>query len=251
MIYIHKVLPYFFYPITIILVLMIIAVIYKKRTPLVAAIFLLLVTSSPIFSDALWDALEEGQLRKLPSAVQAADAVVILSGMMGVVKSANGSVFEWSDPDRFFGGIELMRAGKAPSIIFTGGKLPWQGDVKTEGEILSDYAITYGIKPEQIQITTDVENTKDEAMAVKEILRKNNLNRIILVTSSFHMPRASRLFVQEGIEVQEYGVDSKVEVRSRTPMDFLPSAHAFRWTQEAVREFIGRGYYLVRENLAF
>lgn len=31
-------------------------------------------------------------------------------------------MYEWSDPDRFFGGIELMKAGMARKIIFTGGK---------------------------------------------------------------------------------------------------------------------------------
>ena len=48
-----------------------------------------------------------------------------------------GLIYEWSDPDRFFGGIELMKAGKARKIIFTGGKMPWQSDeIKPEGEVL-------------------------------------------------------------------------------------------------------------------
>jgi uncharacterized SAM-binding protein YcdF (DUF218 family) len=60
------------------------------------------------------------------------------------------------------------------------------------------------------------------------------------------MPRASKLFLKEGIEVQTYPVDFKVGISNITPMDFLPSADAFSSFQFSLRELIGRAYYRFR-----
>jgi uncharacterized SAM-binding protein YcdF (DUF218 family) len=136
----------------------------------------------------------------------------------------------------------------AKKIIFTGGKLPWQSEeTKPEGEILSKYASDFfDIPTSQILITKNVENTKDEANAVKEILINSQTQKIILVTSAFHMPRAASLFKKEGIEVQTYPVDFKASIRNLSLIDFLPSADAFNLFQFALRELIGRAYYGLR-----
>jgi hypothetical protein len=67
-----------------------------------------------------------------------------------VVDSTN---IEWGDPDRFFGGIALFKAGKAQKLIFTGGKIPWDKAKKTEGAVLKEYAISNGIPLEKIFVT--------------------------------------------------------------------------------------------------
>jgi uncharacterized SAM-binding protein YcdF (DUF218 family) len=244
MIYIHKILPYALYPITFITLLLIWAAFSKKRLPVIAALFLLVVTSSPIISASLVQYLESDELRKSPADLYMADAIVVLGGMIGHTQGAHGLVYEWSDPDRFFGGIELIKAGVANKIIFTGGKLPWQTyEIKPEGEILSQFASDFGISASQIFVTKNVENTKDEAIAVKEILINFQSQKIILVTSAYHMPRSKKLFENAGIEVQTYPVDYKVGISELTPMSFLPSADAFSSFQFAWRELIGRLYY--------
>jgi len=244
MIYIHKILPYALYPITFITLLLIWAAFSKKRLPVIVALFLLVVTSSPIISASLVRYLECDELRKSPADLYTADAIVVLGGMIGHTQGVHGLVYEWSDPDRFFGGIELIKAGVANKIIFTGGKLPWQlNEIKPEGEILSQFASDFGISASQIFVTKNVENTMDEAIAVKEILINSQSQKIILVTSAYHMPRSKKLFENAGIEVQTYPVDYKVGILELTPMSFLPSADAFSNFQFAWRELIGRFYY--------
>jgi uncharacterized SAM-binding protein YcdF (DUF218 family) len=244
MIYLHKILPYLVYPITFIIIFLIWGSILRKRLPILAALFLLVITSSPIISTGMVQYLERAELRKSPADIQDADAIVVLSGMIAPIQGSNGLMYEWGDPDRFFGGIELMKAGKASKIIFTGGKMPWQSDeIKPEGEVLSKFASEFGIPSSQIILTKNVQNTKDEALAVKEILNNSKTRKIILVTSAFHMPRSKRLFENEGIEVQTYPVDYKVGISELTPMSFLPSADAFQNFQFAWRELIGRLYY--------
>lgn len=247
MIYFHKILPYLLYPITFIVVFLIWGAITRRRLPILIALFLLVITSSPIISTPMVRHLEGGQLRKSSDDIRAADAVVVLSGMIQPVQGLHDLFYEWGDPDRFFGGIELMKARKANYIIFTGGKLPWQSkDIKPEGYILTQFALDFGIPKTQIILTKEVQNTKDEAIAVKEILQKNNANRIILVTSAFHMPRAIKLFEREGIEVQSYPVDFKIGLFELTPMNFLPSAGAFYNFEFSWRELIGKFYYNIK-----
>ena len=85
--------------------------------------------------------------------------------------------------------------------------MPWDKAKKTEGEVLKDYAFSNGIPSNKIFVTKDVENTADEAAAVKELISQSK--RIILVTSAYHMFRAKKLFEKQGFIVIPYKVDYK------------------------------------------
>lgn len=173
-----------------------------------------------------------------------ADAIVVLSGMINQVKSSDGVYPEWGDPDRFFGGIELFKAGKAPKIIFTGGKMPWDTTKLTEGDILKQFAVGQGIHDSAILLTSNVENTADEAKAVFSLIGSNK--KIILVTSAFHMPRSIMHFNKQRFIVDAYPVDYKVNrVSKRTFMDYLPDGDSFRLFNTGYRELIGRLVYFV------
>lgn len=168
--------------------------------------------------------------------------------MLEINEVGDSTYKEWGDPDRFFGGVALFKAGKAQKLVFTGGKMPWDKTKKTEGEVLKEYAISNGIPYEKIFVTKDVENTADEAVAVKELISPSK--RIILVTSAFHMYRAKRLFEKQGFEVIPYKVDYKSE-RNKviTILDFLPSAKYLKNSETGLREIIGRILYTVKVKI--
>ena len=242
MIYFNKLLPYLLYPSTIIIVLLIFAIVSRKRLPTLLALLLFLTTSLPVVSNQMVSYVEGQDLKKSIEDIHSADSIVVLSGMLVQVKTKQGIGYEWADPDRFFGGVELFKAGKATNIIFTGGVSPWQKS-KPEGQILAKIAEEFSVPRSAVIVTKDVQNTFDEANAVIEILSKKNTNKIILVTSAFHMPRASRLFANQGIDVQTYPVDYKSNISDATLIDFLLSADAFFEFQFALRELMGRAYY--------
>lgn len=244
MIYLHKILPVFVMPIMLIIYLLIFALWKKNRWPIYTAIACLYIFSTPIFASNFFQLVEGSELRKTPKDMPNAEAIVVLSGMINQVKSTDGVYPEWGDPDRFFGGIELFKAGKAPKIIFTGGKMPWDITNLTEGEILRLFAIQQGMPDSAILITSNVENTADEAKAVKSLIGGNK--KIILVTSAYHMARSKRLFEKQGFSVVDYSVDFKVDrISKRTFMCYLPDADSFRLLNTAYREIIGRLIYSV------
>ena len=245
MIYLHKILPTFVLPIMLVIILILIGLIKNKKKLIYIAIGLLYIMSTPIFSNNFFKLVEGSEYRKPISTIESADAIVVLSGMLGINELEDSTYIEWGDPDRFFGGIALIKAGKAQKLIFTGGKMPWDKVKKTEGEVLKEFAISNGIPSEKIMVTKDVENTADEAVAVKELISSSK--RIILVTSAFHMYRAKKLFEKEGFIVNPYNVDYKTSQNKDIGiMDFLPSSGNLELTETGIREIIGRLFYLIK-----
>ncbi len=239
MIYLHKILPTFVLPIMLVIIVILIGLIKNKKKLIYIAIGVLYILSTPIFSNNIFKLVEGSEYRKPISAVDSADAIVVLSGMLEINELGDSSYVEWGDPDRFFGGIALFKAGKAKKLIFTGGRMPWDKTKKTEGEVLREYAIGTGIASENIFVTTDVENTADEAVAVKKLISPSK--GIILVTSAFHMYRAQRLFEQQGFKVIPYKVDYKSERnKGITIFNFLPSAKYLKNVESGLRELFGR-----------
>jgi uncharacterized SAM-binding protein YcdF (DUF218 family) len=226
----------------LVIILILIGLIKNKKKLIYISIGVLYIISTPIFSNNFFKLVEGSEYRKPISAIDSADAIVVLSGMLEINEVEDPTYIEWGDPDRFFGGIALFKAGKAQRLIFTGGKMPWDKAKKTEGDVLKEYAILNGIASDKILVTKDVENTADEAVAVKELISPSK--KIILVTSSFHMYRAKRLFEKIGIEVISYNVDYKVTRGLKiTIIDFLPYAENIKLTEIGIREVIGRLFY--------
>ena len=245
MIYLHKILPLFLSPVFIVLILIGVGVIFKKRLPCLIAATLLWALSTPLLSSQLFRYVEQYAVKSAMDKVPKASVIVVLSGMLTDVKSENGTITEWGDPDRFFDGINLYKAKKASQIIFTRGKMPWGKSDETEGDYLKKFAIDLGVPDTSIALTKEVQNTRDEAVGVRELPDEKSLD-IILVTSAFHMPRAQFLFEQEGLKVTPYPVDFKISEQQITLMDFLPSAQSLSMSDTAIRELIGRAYYKLK-----
>ena len=229
----------------LVIIIILIGLIKNRKKLIYFAIGLLYIISTPIFSNNFFKLVEGNEYRKPISAIDSADAIVVLSGMLEINEVGDSTYIEWGDPDRFFGGMTLFKAGKAQKLIFTGGKMPWDKAKKTEGDVLKVYAISNGIPSEMIFVTKDVENTADEAVAVEELI--NPSKRIILVTSAYHMYRAKKLFEKQGFIVIPYKVDYKANRKKQMIiMDFLPSATNLELTETGIKEIIGRLFYLVK-----
>jgi uncharacterized SAM-binding protein YcdF (DUF218 family) len=210
------------------------------------AIGVLYILSTPIFSNNFFKIVEGSEYRKPISAIDSANAIVVLSGMLEINEVGDSTYIEWGDTDRFFGGIALFKTGRSQKLVFTGGKMPRDIAKKTEGEVLKEYGISNGTPSEKIFVTKEVENTADEAVAVKELISPSK--RIILVTSAYHMYRAKRLFEKQGFIVIPYKVDFKSERNNKiTIIDFLPSANNLELTEIGIREIIGRLFYIIKD----
>ena len=244
MLLVNKILPILVLPLGFTLLCMLAGLVLRKKLLLWYAAFLLWAFSMPVVSDGLMRFVEGGSVRIPVSAVENADAIVVLSGMIRQVDGA--PLGEWNDAvDRFDAGIDLIKAGKAPVIVFTRGQLPWQQGTVPEGELLERRAVLLGISQRVIRLTAKVGNTADEALAAGKLLGVGKgKKKIILVTSAYHARRAVLLFEQAGFDVVPFRVDYQVENNSGlTVLRFLPSADALAQSEKGLREMIGWLFY--------
>ena len=243
MIYVSKIIQALVQPINIFIFLVFIALIKGKKLLIWVALVFLYVLSIPFFSDNFFSWVENSGSRKEFNELTHADAIVVLSGMTISIKTSHEIIREWTDPDRFYGGVELWKIKKAPMLIFTRGRMQWSKG-PFECDFLTQKAIEMGVDSSKIMLTGVSETTEDESRKVRECLVGKS-RKIILVTSAFHMPRAKRLFEKEGFGVQTYPVDFKVGEKKITANDFLPSSSALEMTSKGIREFFGRVVYFI------
>ena len=241
-IYAHKVLPLLISPLFLFIALSFFYSFTLRLKVLFLSTVAISILSTPMTAQLLWGELESEYTLKTPKEIINSDAIVVLSGNANPIETDEGFIFQWGDPDRFFGGIALFKAGKAPTLVFTGGKLPWDRGNQTEGDYLKGEAISQGVPEDHILVTQAAQNTAQEANAVRALLDGED-TKIILVTSAFHMPRATSLFEAEQLIVNPYPVDFKSINGERTIMSFIPSTGGLNDTFNALREFLGRLYY--------
>ena len=197
----------------------------------------------------MWKLLEYPLERLDYSLIAPSDGIVVLSSTRHL-PPGNTKIIEWYDPDRFLAGIDLYKANKSNRLIFTGGINPLIADLPPEGDIYIKEAISMGLPKEDLFTTYPVNNTVQEAKAIKKLLN-NEIpliqKNIILVTSAYHMKRAKKVFESEGISVQPYPVDFKSSKSFidivRNPLKWVPSASDLNKSSSAIREIIGRIIY--------
>ena len=241
MIYFHKILPFFLSPLGIILIFLIASFFFKRRLFVFLAFIVLIVTSNPIIGNYLMQKLEYPYKPISISTIKEGDAIVVLSGMLHQVGDNEYNKYEFSDPDRFFGGLDLIKENKSDKIIFTAGQLPWTDNWEPEGLVLKNKAISLGVPQSKILVTENVKNTYEESVAVTKLIPNNS--SIILVTSAFHMHRSKYLFEKQGFDIIPYPVDFKTTNTKTSIMNFLPSLSSLTKVSLFIRENIGRLYY--------
>jgi len=184
---------------------------------------------------------------ELPSA----DAIVLLGGGTEPQSAPRRTVELNGSGDRVFYAATLYHEGKAPYILASGGRLPWEANPEsTPAAEMSTILQALGVPPEAIWLEPESRNTEDNAAFSASILQEHGAQRILLVTSAAHMPRAVFLFEQQGLEVIPAPTDFNItdadwellwnpDVENFL-LDFFPQSGNLSMTTSAVKEYIGR-----------
>jgi uncharacterized SAM-binding protein YcdF (DUF218 family) len=244
MLLLNKLLPLLVLPLGIVSGLLLYALWRKQRWPILSALAVLYLGSIPFTGDRLIGWLETRYPAVPFSAVGPADAIVALGGIFGPPAPPGYALNISETGERLEAAIQLWQAHKAAWLVFTGGRIPWEGRIRVEGEDSRAEAVRRGVSPEQILVTVEIDNTAGEARAVADLMRERGWKRIILVTTGWHMPRAARLFRRAGVECEIFPVDFRRNPGKKlTPLDFLPKAEALADTETAMREIYGNLFY--------
>lgn len=242
----REILPLFLMPTCVVLALLVVALRTRRRWPIVVALVLLWAASTPVTSNVLMRTVEGWRVRQVTSDAPNADAIVVLSKGVTDVPGESGSI-EVDDFDRFLGGFDLYKAGKAPLLIFPGGWVASRPNLPLMGDVLIARARDFGVPASALSTTGKASNTEQEAEGVAQLLgvgKSPTAPRILLVTSAYHMSRAEMLFRRAGLEVIPFPVDFQTKL-GITPRSFIPSGGALQQTDAALHEIYGHVYYWI------
>src|SRR5690554_70848 len=167
-----------------------------------------------------------------------AEAIVVLGG--GVSPAGHGDLYPnlESGADRVWHAARLFHASKAPLVLLTGGSDP-EHSATSEAEAMRRFMVDLGVPVQSILLEQQSRNTTQNAEHAAEILAEQSVNRILLVTSAYHMPRAKALFEAHSLKVIPVATDH--EVLSR-PLwrNLLPETSALDGSSRAIKEIAGR-----------
>lgn len=257
--FLSKLLPIFFYPLGLACVLMIVALITFWKRPKVAggaiatALFVLLIASNAPVSRLLvrsleWQHIPKGELPQVP-------AIVVLGGAIKPQVPPRPWVDVADRGDRILHGAQLYRQGKAPWLIFSGGRIDWKDNSESESKDMAAIALAMGVPQSAILEDPTSLNTYQNAVNVRQILDDKKIQRrVLLVTSAMHMPRSLLIFKRQGIDAIAAPTDFLVTEDDFKPLDswqeiifsLLPDIESLGNTTSVIKEYVGIAVYRLK-----
>ena len=246
-----KFLPQLVYPFNLALLLLLAALlmmIFGRRRSGAFTVFLAFVILVVCASPLPLVLYRQHELRHTPVPISSSptgDVIVLLGGDVGLpVPPRTESQLHGN---RLLHAFRLFEAGKAPLILVTGGNVFPQEGLSAEAAYSKTILASWGIPDDAILTESKSRNTRQNALYSHQILSAQGIDRILLVTSAFHMPRAAAVFRQAGFEVMPSPSSVSVtDYRRSKLLDWWPSLGNLGKAQALMRERLGIFVYRLR-----
>lgn len=126
------------------------------------------------------------------------------------------------------------------SIVVFSGKQPGTEDDRKStrhGELLSEDAMSLGLDKTRIIIESTSSNTREHPIEALKLSRVKRDSKIAIVTSDFHLRRATGEFKKHFQDVESFGTGDAASVLSW--LDFIPLATHLDENTYRIKEFAG------------
>lgn len=258
--FLSKLLPLLIYPLGLACVLLVVALVFIKRRPrwataaIALALALLLVSSNNWVATGVMRSLEWRYQNTLN--LPEAEAIVVLGGSIKPQFPPRPWIDVAEEGDRVLHGARLYLAGKAPLLVFSGGRITWgEGQSRSEAEDMAELAAALGVPSSAMLIEPDSLNTFENATYTQVLLADRDIERILLVTSAMHMPRALAIFKKQGFEAIPAPTDFHIAPdpqnlgqntwQGRT-LNLMPQTENLHYLTRALKEYLGIGIYWLK-----
>lgn len=165
------------------------------------------------------------------------DAIVVLGG--GTDEARNGFAESGESGDRVVVAARAYHAGLTKKIICTGDRIELiSKDKMSPAEEAFEILVGLGVPDQHVHRLGGV-NTIAEMKNLKKILDPNQ--RIGLITSAWHMPRAIRLSKTQGLDFVPLPADFRTDNPiTLSPFELIPDANDSADIQIAVKEYLAK-----------
>ena len=208
-----------------------------RKFPRVVCIFaltLLLVFGTGVGSDLLLQSLERPYEGLSVATAPTAEAIVVLGGYLRQRPGSARPIELGGSADRLWAAAQLYKAGKAPIVLLSGGNGP---DAPPEAVSADQVIEQWGVPHSAILTETASRDTLQNAAFSRRILGNR---RILLVTSAWHMRRATVAFERVGFQVIPLPADFITGNRADQPLlTWIPNAAALGDSSLAIKEWLG------------
>ena len=167
---------------------------------------------------------------------QGVQAIVVLGGGVETGQPDGIQQLQATALDRLRHGIELSRKTGIP-VMVTGGK-GWGAKAGSENEAEISARVAREVFQFEIKWTeSESRDTQENAFNSKQLLTKQGISKIALVTHSWHMPRSSKAFQKVGFDVATapmgFVANKEVDLVS-----LLPNGATLNGTAATFRELV-------------
>ena len=174
---------------------------------------------------------------------------VVLGGMTSYDKVNKAGHFNMSS-DRFIQVALLYKKGYIKKIVATGGQNGLNNeDDFIEAQFIADNLKDLGVPESDILVEGNSRNTIENAEKTYKILDSIGMakKKVVLITSAFHIPRATETFKKAGFDIRPYPCAfSMFPGATKFSLDSMtPSAWAFDSWGGFLKEMVGRAYLMV------
>ncbi|CAA0090350.1 Uncharacterised protein [Halioglobus japonicus] len=242
-----KLLSLLIYPLSMSLLLGVVALVFSRMQwtrssfyTLVLAFGWLYLCSTSLFASFITGTLEREFVPRDMAVIAPADAIVLLGGAMrgdthiGALPDLN------QHADRLVYAVALFKAGKAPLIVLTGGGVV---GARTEAEQMKDLLEVMGVPGQYVLLENASRNTHDNAVHTAQLLKAQGMERILLVTSAYHMRRSLALFEAQGLDVVPAPTDYQRLAMPQILPNWLPTVSNLHQSTDALHEIVGYWVY--------
>ena len=219
----------------------------RRRLSGAAGLAVLLVASSPTIANALLWRLEHSATSSFRKD-ETYDVVILLGGVVEEIPTKTSGMPSYNENvERLIATHRLLRDGNARFAIVSGAAFSAEYAAYGESVVLARQLEDWGIAKPRIIAEDKAFNTRENALYTKAIVRARGFDRVLVVTSAFHMPRAAECFVAVDMPVDTLAVDYRAEPPGFNGLTkILPRAHALAMTSAVIREMFGRVVYRVQ-----
>jgi uncharacterized SAM-binding protein YcdF (DUF218 family) len=259
-IFLSKFLPNLFYPLGLAGLFILLALLIQKkrgwqRAFLLSALALVWLGGNRWVAFGMARSLEWRYLPK--GEISQADAIVVLGGGTEAATYPRPQVEMNGAGDRILYAASLYKQGYAPHLLLSGGSLSLlETRNSTPAVEMASILEMMGIPSGEIWLEDASQNTYENALFTHQILAGKGIQRIILVTSAMHMPRAMLLFEKQGFEVipapcdytvTETDWDSLMSFRMPESLLYIfPNSSSLSLTTNVLKEYFGLLVYRLR-----
>ena len=154
---------------------------------------------------------------------------------VGTVKTPAGGEQLGLAGDRVVLGARLYRRGLARRLVTTGQSFTASGPSPAEQTtaIWRDLGV-----PSSDILQLGGRSTQEEMLAIAQLIEQEDWQRVGLVTSAWHMPRAMRLAGEQSLSLTPLPADFRQDYELWAAVILVPDATSLQKTSIAMKEFL-------------